>query len=568
MVLMECGGSDAALWVGRAPIQGGVSAAALHGRDDSGVWVAALLPPPLGVTDRAACDRRLAPAAIPMNRDRPGWGLVGRAGNGPAMGVGRRAVARYNQHPPWGALLERTERMLLGMWYTGLIYLALIVLIALLVIAMIIGYELLRRDFRRLSQSNNVTEGLERTLLLQEQIGELKQQVQSAAQAGQKELGRLWRKTDESLSERMQRTGDLVSQVRQSLAGVNETSQRIYQIGAQLAGLGEALRLPPPGAIGGGELWLADLLGQMLPPQHYQLNAALSDGRAIDAVVRLGDYLVAIDAGFAANGGAGQGDAGVGPATDPATRAALQQHARNHVDRVAADCIRPDRGTVDFALMYLPSEGLYYELVVRNSGRTESISNYALARRVIPVSPNTLYAYLYTIVQGLRGLQIEQHAEQIMARLGRLAGQFERFQGAFRALGTHLDRAAGKYDQASRRLDRFADGLTEALPAENPEGLPGGRADLDTELDGSPETAPAGPAPSPSETFFPEPEEDPAEGSTPGGPPVHARAGPAEDADAAQPASDGDPSDPAADPLATDRRRPRSNSPRRRGQRG
>lgn len=349
--------------------------------------------------------------------------------------------------------------MLASFYYTPLLYGLLILLLVLLVAALVVGYELLRRDFRKLLRGDKTAESLERTTAIEQQMNQLRTQLESAAVASQRELDRLWTRTDGTVNAKLDKAGEAVRQVTESLAAVTDASQRIVQIGSQLAGLSDALRLPPPGGAGNGAVWLADLLGQMLPPQHYQLNVSLdATGRPVDAAVRIGQHRIVIDAGFPVSPTGSNGD---GP----------DVLARRHVDRIAAECIRPEFGTVDFALMYLPTEGLYYDLVIRASHEPNSLSNYALSQRVIPVSPNTLYAYLYTIVLGLRGLQIEQQAERIIGRLGQMRSQFERFTESFRSLGSHLNHAAGRFDQADRQLTRLAARMDDALASEGE--LPG-----------------------------------------------------------------------------------------------
>ena len=351
--------------------------------------------------------------------------------------------------------------MLSAIPYVAMLYLALVVLFVLLVIALVVGYELLRRDFRRLHRADTSAETVDRARRIQEQLDELKQQVVTVSQTSQQELERLWQQTDQSMTDRLDKAGDAVRQVRQSLGVIRDASQRMMQLGTQLSSLGESLRLPTDRAAGDGQVWLADLLAQMLPPQHYQLGVSLgTSDKKIDAVVRLGNQVIAIDAGCPVSAGAHN---------DLATLASL---ARFHVDRIAAECIRPDSGTVDFALMYLPAEGLYYDLIVRTSGR-DSLSNYALSHRVIPVGPNTLYAYLYTIVLGLRGLQIEQEAEKIIARLSQVRDRFEQLQTSFRGLGEHLDDTTSRYDQTRRQIDRFAETFDDLIRRDGQEALAG-----------------------------------------------------------------------------------------------
>jgi DNA recombination protein RmuC len=109
--------------------------------------------------------------------------------------------------------------------------------------------------------------------------------------------------------------------------------------------------------------------------------------------------------------------------------------------------------------MYLPSESIYYELVC---GKTGELSSYALTKRVFPVSPNTFHAYLVMVTQGLRALQIERHAEDVMAFCAGLDKDFERFHDEFRKLGTHIGNAQSKYAEADRRAARLGANLERA----------------------------------------------------------------------------------------------------------
>ncbi|MGD8621615.1 MAG: DNA recombination protein RmuC, partial [Anaerolineales bacterium] len=113
---------------------------------------------------------------------------------------------------------------------------------------------------------------------------------------------------------------------------------------------------------------------------------------------------------------------------------------------------RPDEGTFDFALMYIPAENVYYETIIADEATGESggVILHALDRKVIPVSPNSFYAYLQAIALGLRGLQIEERAQEILGYLGRLEGDYRRFQEAFGVLGTHLENARKKYEETAR----------------------------------------------------------------------------------------------------------------------
>jgi DNA recombination protein RmuC len=132
---------------------------------------------------------------------------------------------------------------------------------------------------------------------------------------------------------------------------------------------------------------------------------------------------------------------------------------KSHVDAIATKYIRPDEGTYDFAFMYLPSEAIYYELAC---GRTGALLAYAHEKRVLPVSPTTLTAYLQVIVLGLKGLQIEQHAHEVMAYCAQLQKDFGRFKDDFDLVGKHLGNAQNKFGDAEKRLDKFETKLDRA----------------------------------------------------------------------------------------------------------
>jgi len=127
----------------------------------------------------------------------------------------------------------------------------------------------------------------------------------------------------------------------------------------------------------------------------------------------------------------------------------------NHIDKIASDYIRPAEGTLDFALMYIPAENIYYETIVKYLGETQDILQFCFDKKVIPVSPNLLYAYLMTVAMGLHGLQIEKQAAEIRQNLKKLNSSFADFSGTWDILGKHLRNAYSQYDEGHKKLDRF-----------------------------------------------------------------------------------------------------------------
>ena len=194
-------------------------------------------------------------------------------------------------------------------------------------------------------------------------------------------------------------------------------------------------------------------------PGHYELQHRFASGETVDAVIKLSQKLVPVDAKFPL-----ENFQRMANATADTERSAFRKRfladVRKHIDTIGRKYILPDEGTFDFALMYIPAESVYYETIIREDSEEEAVSSYAVQRRVIAVSPNSLYAYLQAIVFGLRGLQIEKQAQEIMSHLGRLQAEFGRFREDFDQLGTHLTHARNKYDEASRRLNVFEGKLT------------------------------------------------------------------------------------------------------------
>lgn len=288
-------------------------------------------------------------------------------------------------------------------------------------------------------------------LLIQRQIESLRRQLSQ----GLADSARLVSDTQKTVGDRLDRTAEVVGRVQNTLGSLEQATQQVFTVGKDIASLQDLLRAPKMrGAL--GELFLGDLLSQILPARHYQLQYAFKGGEIVDAVVRLG-RLVPVDAKFPLENFRRLSE---GAATEHAqARRRFLQDVRRHIDAIATKYLRPDEGTFDFALMYIPAENVYYETIIKDDAADDSVMSYAFSRRVVPVSPNSFYAYLQTISLGLRGLQIEENARVILGQLDRLKGDFARFKDDFSLVGKHLGNARGKFEDAERRLVRFEDKL-------------------------------------------------------------------------------------------------------------
>jgi len=271
----------------------------------------------------------------------------------------------------------------------------------------------------------------------------------------------LIQRSQASVGERLDNTSRVVGEVQKGLGELSAATAKVYEVGRDVATLHDILRAPKLRG-GLGELLLGDLLAQVLPSAHFELQHAFRSGERVDAVVRLGDGLVPIDSKFPLEDFRRLLEAAD---DDQRTRArkAFVARVRKHVDDIATKYVLPDEGTYDFALMYIPAENVYYETIIRDE--EPGLAAYAINRKVVPVSPNSFYAYLQAIVLGLRGLRIEARAHEVMGQLTRLGGDLGRLRDDFRLIGKHLGNATQAYGAAERRLDRL-DGKLAAIGGE------------------------------------------------------------------------------------------------------
>ena len=275
-------------------------------------------------------------------------------------------------------------------------------------------------------------------------------------------------KSTGDLNTRLDNAAKVVSDVSKGLGGLSEATKKVFEVGKDIASLQEILRSPKLRG-GLGELFLGDLLAQILPPAHFTLQHRFKSGEVVDAVIRLGQNLVPVDAKFPLE----NFKRVIEVSSEEEQRAAKRKFisdVKKHIDAISGKYILPDEGTFDFALMYIPAENVYYELIIKDEAMDtdKGLLNYAFAKRVIPVSPNSFYAYLQTILLGLKGMHIEERAQDILTNLARLSGDFRKFQEEFELVGKHLTNTKSRYDEADKKLAKFEDklqSLSDASPA-------------------------------------------------------------------------------------------------------
>src|SRR6266511_22911 len=285
----------------------------------------------------------------------------------------------------------------------------------------------------------------------------VERRLQGVIETMDRRLGELDTKVDRRLENASKQTNAIHKQL-------GDVGRATEQLAEQAKGLGQLQQLlRPPKARGGfGELLLGNLLADRLPPQAYSLQYGFRTGERVDAVIHVDKQLAPIDAKFPLDNFERLVDAEDAAARELAEKA-FARDVKIHIDAISSKYIRPDEGTFDFAFMYLPSEAIYYELAC---GKTGALLQYAHERRVVPVSPTTFPAYLQMIVLGLKGLQIEQHAHEVMAYCAQLQKDFGRFREDFDLVGKHLGNARDRFDDAEKRLTRFETKLEQATDSQ------------------------------------------------------------------------------------------------------
>jgi DNA recombination protein RmuC len=287
-------------------------------------------------------------------------------------------------------------------------------------------------------------------------IGLLAQQLEAikAAQDTTKDtLHKSLQTGQQTISQSIQSSQQVLSRLNTQIGELQGTNKQMLQVGTEVRRLQDILSSPKlRGQM--GEWSLKNLLENILPKDSYELQYTFRDNQKVDALVKMPDYSVSIDAKFPLPAF----EAIVKADTDEEKTRLRKQFLKDvtsHIDKIASDYIRPAEGTLDFAIMYIPAENIYYETIVKYQGDTKDILQYFLDKKVIPVSPNLLYAYLMTVVMGLHGLQIEKQAAEIRQNLKKLNASFSDFGATWEVLGRHLRNAYSQYDEGQKKLDRF-----------------------------------------------------------------------------------------------------------------
>jgi DNA recombination protein RmuC len=271
----------------------------------------------------------------------------------------------------------------------------------------------------------------------------------------------------DAVNKNLQFHSQTLEKLNNQLGQLQGSSQKIMELGGDIKSLQQILASPKLRG-GLGEWQLENILSALLPADSFTIQHTFGDGKKVDALVKMPDYSVPIDAKFPLENFQ-KLQKSENEVEAKKLRREFLRDVQKHIDKIAESYIKPDQGTLDFAMMFIPAENIYYEAMIKNDADTISIADYAMEKKVFPVSPNLLYVYLMTVVMGLHGLQIEKQAAEIRQNLKALNVSFAKFvSNHWETLGGHIRNAYTKYDDGQKELNKIAAQLTQMQDKETP----------------------------------------------------------------------------------------------------
>ncbi len=330
----------------------------------------------------------------------------------------------------------------------------LIAVIVLGVICMVLVALMLRRPQPQADTSAS--------LLLKEDLTKLSEDISKLKDGMQHQLTERFDKNQELMRDSIQKqfsaSSKLITDVTERLTKLDETNRRVVNVADELKTLQNVLQNPKQRGVL-GEYYLSQVLENVLPPERFKLQHKFKDGEIVDAVITLDKGLMLpVDSKFSLENYNRLVDEKDKVQRDVLAKA-FKGDLKNRIDETAK-YIRPSEGTMDYAFMFIPSEAIYYDLLINKVGETNTsardLIEYAFRdKKVIIVSPTTFMAYLQTVMQGLRALQIEEQAKEIQQRVGELGRHIATYEQFMQKLGGSLGTTVNHYNSAHKELKKI-----------------------------------------------------------------------------------------------------------------
>ena len=320
-------------------------------------------------------------------------------------------------------------------------------------IAVIVGFGIviviLNQRLRELKNSSAVE-------LMKTDVTELSRNIAMLQQSMGDKLERSSATVQTSVQKQLTESAKLITDVTQRLAKLDETNRRVVDVADELKTLQNVLQNPKQRGVF-GEFYLKSVLENVMAPSQFALQYKFNDGEIVDAVIFLEKgRILPIDSKFSLENYNRMIQAGDKLDRDRWLNK-VKIDLKGRIDETSK-YIRPSENTMDFAFMFIPSESLYYDLLINNvgtGGSSRDLIEYAFReKRVIIVSPTSFMAYLQTVLQGLRSLQIEDQAKDIQIRVGKLGQHIGKFEEYMQKLGNALGTTVNHYNAAHKELGK------------------------------------------------------------------------------------------------------------------
>ena len=305
-------------------------------------------------------------------------------------------------------------------------------------------------------------------MLLQNQMQELSRSLDSRLHESSKQM-------HETMRSQLGESTRIIKEITQEITSVKEIGRQTQSFAEQLQSLQDILKNPKQRGIL-GEYYLETVLKNVLPPGMYKIQYPFKNGEIVDAAVFVNDKIVPVDSKFSLDNYTRFVSAAVGSSDRVAMEKTFVNDLKLRIQETAK-YIRPEEGTMDFAFMFIPSEGIYYDLLTNQVGAGEDenlIQRAASKYKVIIVSPTSFLAYLQTVMQGLRALEIEKRAVEIQKRVGELQKHIEASEKSYQSLGKSLSTTVSHYNTGYKemaKIDKDVYRITGANAGVEPESL-------------------------------------------------------------------------------------------------
>jgi len=252
------------------------------------------------------------------------------------------------------------------------------------------------------------------------------------------------------VNQRLDNAAKIISDLMKQVGEMKEGADQIKTIGQSIAKLEDLFSIQQfRGRF--GEIMLENMIKDMVPKEYYEFQYEFKNKKKVDAIIKINDRILPIDSKFPLDNYKKMLEA-----KDESEKKKIKndfiKDVKNRTEEIAKNYIQPEENTFDFAMMYIPSESIYYELITDES----EILNYMHDKKVVPVSPSLLYVYLQVIsMSSFKAIQFEKNVQQIIDSLGKLLSEFDKIMNEFDTLGKHINNAQSKYHEIDKKLSQF-----------------------------------------------------------------------------------------------------------------